>query len=357
MIGASSGLGPFGSTGLAGTGATGTPGGGGNGWKGSIGSSGTGTPGMGRGAESCAHAALPPPNTANQTSMHAHHSLRWLERPMRVLKAAAEAIRTGRAAALVVVVEERGSTPRSRGSRMLVYGDGSLVGTIGGGAIEHQVVQEALRVLTLGAPATYHAHLTRDLGMCCGGEMSVYIEPLEHRPTLTIYGAGHVAEALAPIAVALEFDVQVVDERDALIERSAFDGTDRHTDNPVAHAASLENGYALIVTHDHALDQELVSRLLPKESLAWVGMIGSRAKVTRFLVRLKASGATEQQLRRLCAPVGLDLGAETPSEIAVAIAAELVRVRRHADRTPLPLSAEPIAARGGDALPGAWLRE
>lgn len=241
---------------------------------------------------------------------------------------------------------------------MLVYADGSIVGTIGGGTLEHQVIATAIQALRTGVPTMFAAHLTRDLGMCCGGEMSVYIEPLDQRPRLAIYGAGHVAHALAPVLRAADFDLTVIDEREELNQDERFPGCTRVLDDPLAHAEALADGYALIVTHDHALDQELVLRLLPNPDLAWVGMIGSRAKVTRFLVRLRAAGLDETTLARLCAPVGLDLGAETPAEIAIAIAAELVRVRRRADRAPLPLSAVPIPARGGDgtAHPLLWKR-
>ena len=263
-------------------------------------------------------------------------------------------MRTGRPAALVWVVEVGGSPPRSPGSRMLVYADGTSLGTIGGGAIEHQVIRAAVETIRAGVPRRYEAHLTRDLGMCCGGEMAFFIEPLETREPLTLYGAGHVAHALAPMAVALGFDVTVVDERDELNTPERFQGCSRVATDPVVHAEALDAGYALIVTHDHALDQELVQALLPNDDLTWVGMIGSKVKVTRFLVRLLAAGMPDALLHRLCAPVGLDIGAETPAEIAVAIAAELVRVRRHADRVPSPLSSVEIPARHGVAKPTGW---
>lgn len=273
---------------------------------------------------------------------------------MHVLQAAVEAIQSGRPAALVWVLEVGGSTPRSPGSRMLVYADGSSLGTIGGGAVEHQVIAAAVEVIRAGVPRRYEAHLTRDLGMCCGGEMAFFIEPLETREPLAIYGAGHVAHALAPMAVALGFQVTVVDERDELNNAERFPDCSRVATDPVLHAEELERGYALVVTHDHALDQDLVNALLPNDALTWVGMIGSKVKVTRFLIRLRAAGMDDALLQRLCAPVGLDIGAETPTEIAVAIAGELVRVRRHADRSPAPLSSVEIPARNGTARPTGW---
>lgn len=244
---------------------------------------------------------------------------------------------------------------------MLVHGDGSLVGTIGGGALEHRAVRSALEVIETGVPTRLEVDLTRDLGMCCGGRVEVYIEPVRGRSRLTVFGAGHVARALAPVVQTLDFDVTVVDARDELCTEERFAGCALHVGDPLRYARELPDdpdGWRLIVTHDHQLDQDLVEALLPR-TCAWIGMIGSRAKVARFLVRFRAAGLDEALFRRLSAPVGLDLGAETPAEIAVSIAAELVRVRRNTTRDPLPLSSLPLKARGGDgrAVPPAWERE
>jgi xanthine dehydrogenase accessory factor len=280
---------------------------------------------------------------------------------MNVFAAAAEAWRTGRRAALATVIESGGSTPRQGGARMLVYADGGTVGTIGGGALEYEVCARAVRVATTGRPERYTAHLVADLGMCCGGRVELYIEPLHARTPFVMFGAGHVAAAVAPLLVSLDFDVQVIDARDDLCREERFPGCTVHTTDPRRYAAAMPDDPAacwLIVTHDHALDQDLVETLLPK-SFAWLGMIGSRGKVARFLVRLRASGMDPGLFSRLSAPVGLDLGAETPAEIAVAIAAELVRLRRAPDRDAAPLSERALEVRGGDGkakAPGWALR-
>jgi xanthine dehydrogenase accessory factor len=279
---------------------------------------------------------------------------------MNVFAAAAEAWRTGRRAAFATLIGVAGSTPRSGGARMLVYEDGASVGTIGGGALEHEIVRIAREVIRTGRPHRFDAHLVRDLGMCCGGRVEVYVEPLQARVPMVVFGAGHVAQAVAPVLVALDFDVTVVDDRPELATAERFPGCMVVQGDAVAFARELEghpDAHWLVVTHDHRLDQDLAEILLPK-TCAWIGMIGSRGKVARFLVRFTAAGLDPALFRKLCAPVGLDIGAETPAEIAVAIAAELVRVRRGADRTPLPLSAIPLPARGGDgtARPPAWDR-
>lgn len=278
---------------------------------------------------------------------------------MHELEAALAALRSGDRVALVLVVGVRGSTPRVAGSRMVVFADGHHIGTIGGGTVEYKVTKRAIEVIRTGRPERIDVHLTRDLGMCCGGEMSVYIEPLLPHVPLVIFGAGHVARALAPMANALDFDLTVVDDRDELNHPDRFPGVSRVVEDARTFAASLApdpSRYVLIVTHDHLLDQDLCELLLPQPS-AWIGMIGSRAKVAKFFVRLRAAGMDPTLFEKLSAPVGLDLGAQTPAEIAVAIAAEFVRVRRHADRAPLPLSCDPIPARGGPARPPSWAHQ
>lgn len=271
---------------------------------------------------------------------------------MNVFEAAADAWRTGRRAALATVIAKEGSAPRSAGARMLVYEDGGIVGTIGGGELERRVIVRAIEVIAAGQPDRMQVHLTRDLGMCCGGQMEVYVEPLSVREPFVVYGAGHVARALAPLLVALDFAVTIVDERDDYATADRFPGCDVRAQDPIAHAMASPGGpdaWILIVTHDHGLDQALCETLLPKTS-AWIGMIGSRAKVAKFAIRLRGAGMSEAELGRLCAPVGLDVGAETPAEIAVSIAAEIVRVRRGVDRPAVPLSAIPLPARGGDGV-------
>lgn len=269
---------------------------------------------------------------------------------MYVLQAAADAMATGRPAALVTVTHVNGSAPRHGGARMVVYGDGQIVGTVGGGAWEHRVIREALEALRARAPRTVRAHLTRDLGMCCGGAMEAFVEPLESTPDLVVYGAGHIGAATARMAASAGFRVTVVDERDELLESADLPaGVRRVEGDPRLLLPRLPTGprsHHLVVTHDHALDQDLVERLLP-EHLAWLGLIGSRAKVTRFFIRFRAAGMDPALFARLSAPVGLDIGAETPGEIAISIVAELVRVRRRAQRPPVPLSEHALPARGG----------
>jgi xanthine dehydrogenase accessory factor len=266
---------------------------------------------------------------------------------------------TGEPAALVTITGIAGSTPRSGGTRMLVFLTGKIVGTVGGGAFEYKVIEQAHIAIREGKPRRYAVHLTTELGMCCGGAMEAYIEPLESQHDLVIYGAGHVGVATAIAANQAGFRVTVIDPREDFAQTERF-----HRDVTVIEAdpvSSLEElpwglcSYHLIVTHDHALDQRIVEHALPR-LCGWMGMIGSRAKVAKFFIRLRAAGMNEQLFEKLSAPVGLDIGAETPEEIAISIVAELIRVRRHSERSPQPLSSIPIEARGGDLVsnPPAW---
>lgn len=267
---------------------------------------------------------------------------------MKVFLAAAEAMRTGRSAALVTVVGFDGSAPRHAGARMLVYADETLVGTVGGGEWERRCIDAALQALERGTPLRLAAHLTRDLGMCCGGAMDAYIEPLATQARLHVFGAGHVGQALVEVVAGLDFDVHVYDERDEWLNDDRFTGVTAHVGDPRRALPVLtERDYAVVLTHSHALDQDLVEALLP-QAFAYLGMIGSRPKVAKFLVRFRAAGLDEGLFSRLSAPVGLDIGAETPHEIAISIAAELVRARRgHAEAT-IAMSEHPLPARGGD---------
>ncbi len=233
---------------------------------------------------------------------------------------------------------------------MLVFDDESIVGTIGGGEWERRCVLTALEVIDAGVPRRYAAHLTRDLGMCCGGAMDVYIEPLSTTDRLHVFGAGHVGRALADAARPLGFELHVYDERDEWLNQQRFPGATLMLRDPRLQLPQLgPRDYAVVLTHSHQLDQDLLEGLIG-QPFAYLGMIGSRNKVARFFVRLRAAGVEEALFSRVCAPIGLDIGAETPEEIAVAIAAELVRVRRGQRSMPRAMSEHPLPARGGDGV-------
>ncbi len=240
-------------------------------------------------------------------------------------------ITEGRPFVLATVIESAGSTPQKPGSKMVVLEDGSLRGTVGGGAIEHQIIQAARALL--GAPEwtrIIETHLTHELGMCCGGRMKVFLEKHGPSPRLTVFGAGHVARELATLAHRVGFQVTVVDARPEWANPERFPGIELKVRDPADHARELTGGpehYFCVTTHDHPLDQAVVEALLNKPS-AYLGVIGSRRKAERFRMRLRAAGFAEEAVQRLHCPMGVEIGALTPEEIAVSIVGELIRLRR-----------------------------
>jgi xanthine dehydrogenase accessory factor len=246
----------------------------------------------------------------------------------QIVQAVSELLARGERGALATVVRTAGSTPQEPGARLLRYEDGRTLGTVGGGRIE-QVVLEALEQAQKdNAPRTVSWDLGRDLGMCCGGRMELFIEPLDGSARLIVFGAGHVACATARVAQRVGFRVVIVDEREDLNSDERFPGCTRLL---AAHDEALRKlepqatDWMLVMTHDHRLDEEALARALSGPH-RYIGMIGSRRKVLRVMARIEARhGALS--LDRVFAPVGLDLGALGPEEIAVAIAAELIALR------------------------------
>ncbi|HEX5659879.1 MAG TPA: XdhC family protein [Polyangiales bacterium] len=249
-----------------------------------------------------------------------------------LVAALADVLASGQRAALATVVRAAGSTPQIAGARMLLRADGSTIGTVGGGAIEQDVLQALARCRD-GAPAhVLKRELGHDLGMCCGGNMEVFVEPIEGEPRLWLFGAGHVHCALAPIARGIGFDVIVVDEREELNTPERFASAQRELIDPASflkRATFDQRDWVLIATHDHALDEQVLEHALALTP-RYIGLVGSKRKVFRLLERIAARRGP-QALERLYAPVGLAIEALEPAEIAVSIAAELVALRRGAE--------------------------
>jgi xanthine dehydrogenase accessory factor len=243
----------------------------------------------------------------------------------------AELASEGRTFVVATVVSTGGSTPQKPGARMAVLEDGSLRGTVGGGAIEQQVV-EAARAL-MRSPDSHRlleTHLTHELGMCCGGKMQLFLEKHVPSARLWVFGAGHVAKELASLARHVGFRVSVVDERAEWATAERFPGMELVRRDPATVASELPGGadcFFCVTTHDHPLDQAVVEALLGKPA-AYLGVIGSRRKSERFRQRLLAAGFPGAQVETLRSPMGVPIHALTPAEIAVSIVAELVAVRR-----------------------------
>jgi xanthine dehydrogenase accessory factor len=245
----------------------------------------------------------------------------------------------GRAFVTAVIVRTSGSSPRDVGARMLVFPDSTISGTIGGGAFEKMVMDDCASLFTGGRRhllKTYRfaAAGQGSTGMACGGEAEVFMELFSRPDRLVIFGGGHIGRDLVRIAAGLDFRVTVVDDRKEILSQYQGSGgagsvetmlTDPEykTGLPVLD----ENCYVVIVTRSHACDRTVLAGVI-RQDLAYLGMIGSRTKIDETWSLLKAAGADESLFGKVRTPIGLDIGAEGPYEIALAIAAELVATRR-----------------------------
>jgi xanthine dehydrogenase accessory factor len=251
-----------------------------------------------------------------------------------VFAALAEALARGEEVALVTIVASTGSTPQRVGAKMLVFPDGRTVGTIGGGCYENDAFWKAREAITARRPLNITYELNDDFaqetGLVCGGQMEVFIEPVEAAPDVYVFGAGHVGQFVAKMAREVGFRVHVIDDREKFANAERFgDGIDVIVDNIPAwlEAHTLPpTAYAVIVTRGHTHDLDAL-RALTSRPLRYLGLIGSKAKVKRIFDALREEGTADDALRGVHAPIGLDIGAITPQEIAVSIVAELIAVK------------------------------
>jgi xanthine dehydrogenase accessory factor len=251
-----------------------------------------------------------------------------------VFAAVADALERGEPAALVTIVSTTGSTPQRVGAKMLVFADGRIVGTIGGGCYENDAFWKAREAITARKPQLVHYELSDDFaqetGLICGGQMDVYIEPIEPSPELYVIGAGHVGTHLVSLAQEVGFQVHVVDDREKFANRERFPTATEVVAEDIptwlAAAPLSSHAYVVIVTRGHTNDLEALRALVGRD-LQYLGLIGSRAKVARIYDALQDDGVPAEQLKHVHAPIGLDIGAVTPQEIAVSILAELIAVK------------------------------
>ena len=251
-----------------------------------------------------------------------------------VLEAALRAEESGTPAALVTVIATEGSTPQKAGAKMLVYPDGRIVGTIGGGCVEAEMTWRARQSIEARRPQLASYDLTPDQagedGLVCGGRMQVFIEPIEGTPTLCLFGAGHVAQPLARMAKAAGFRVQVADDRIKFANRERFPDVDLLVVEEFASAASQmtlgPNTYAVVVTRGHKGDTEALRAVVGK-GLRFVGLLGSRPKLVHLVSALEESGVPAEDLAEIHCPLGIEIGAVSPEEIAVSVLAQMIAVR------------------------------
>jgi xanthine dehydrogenase accessory factor len=248
----------------------------------------------------------------------------------------------GERGALATIISRRGSTPRRDAAKMLLYADGRQFGSIGGGCTEDEVCREAMAVMRSERPKLLSFDLTdedaEESALLCGGVMEVYVEPILPDPTLFVFGAGHVGQAAASIAHTMGFRIAVVDDR------IKYANSDRFPQASAFYVESWEevfpklpvndSSYLLIVTRGHKYDLACLRYALQTPA-RYIGLLGSRRKTRLLYEALEREGVSPAAFERVFAPVGLEIGSETPEEIAVSIAAELVAVRKNLDIRPL----------------------
>jgi xanthine dehydrogenase accessory factor len=246
--------------------------------------------------------------------------------------------REGRRGAVATITNVRGSIPSFRTAKMLVRDDGSIVGTIGGGCVEADVWQAAREVMESEKPRTLTFDLNQDpkydTGLVCGGTLEVFIEPVLPQALLYIFGAGHVALNVCRTASNAGFDVIVIDDRSTYATEERFPAArEVHTldfDEALHKFEPAEGSHIVIVTRGHRDDMHIL-RWAVQTRARYIGMIGSKRKVIGIFKTLQQEGMPAQLFDRVYAPIGLDIGAVTPEEIAVAITAELIAIRRQSE--------------------------
>ncbi len=232
--------------------------------------------------------------------------------------------------ALCTIVSTKGSSPRKTGSKMLVYEDGRIEGTIGGGDLEKKVIENALAVLKKREAKIFKHDLLNQHDMCCGGTVEIFIEPILKKNKLYIFGAGHTGQALAKFAIDFGFEVVLIDDRKEYINECKLDEVNK-MNLPHHQALSVlpfdENVFICIMTYSHPMDREILGFCI-KKPFAYLGMIGSQRKVemTKKMF-VEGLNISEHDLAKVDMPMGIDILAEGPDEIAISILAKLIEVK------------------------------
>jgi xanthine dehydrogenase accessory factor len=257
---------------------------------------------------------------------------------MEIYEEIAALLRSGKRGAVATIVNSQGSVPSFRAAKLLLREDGTSVGTVGGGSVEAEVLRTAREVIRHEKPQTLTFNLNDkpqdNAGLTCGGTLQVFIEPLIPAPELLILGAGHIAINLCKVAALAGFEVTVVDDREEYANREHFpqakDVVAEQFETALPHLQAGPKTFVVIATRGHGLDLAAL-RWAVRTSARYIGMVGSRKKSFTFLRELEREGIAAEKLARVNTPVGLDIGALTPEEIAVAVVAEMIAVRRGVD--------------------------
>jgi len=251
---------------------------------------------------------------------------------MEIFEEALRLKKEGRSSAIATVVQCKGSSPQKEGAKMLIRDDGSVVGTLGGGCIEAEVVQASLQAIRDGNPLTIPFELTENHGgLVCGGKVLVYIEPIIPEPHLVILGAGHVGKALSKVARFSEFRVTIIDDREEYANSENIPDANNvivsDFKNIFSKVPINHNTYLVIATRGHNHDLDALKAALKTEA-KYIGLLGSRRKKAILYRALKDEGFSQADVDRVITPVGLSIGSVTPEEIAISIMAQIIKHRR-----------------------------
>ena len=266
-----------------------------------------------------------------------------------IYRLVAELLERGESAVLCTITRSEGSTPRHVGSKMLVYEAGNIAGTVGGGELEHRITQEALGLIPNGKPRLLSYSMADpaqgDPGVC-GGRVDVLLEPVVPPARIVVIGAGHVGKAVAHLAKWLDFRVAVSDDRREFCTPEAIPDANEFYPVPMAELPGQlkinAQTYLVLTTRGSAVDVAGLPALV-QTGAAYIGVIGSRRRWATTVKALRAGGLDAAQLARIHAPIGLELNAETPEEIAVSIMAEIVMLRSAGSGKPMKISRADLA--------------
>lgn len=252
----------------------------------------------------------------------------------KILKAVSDAVEKGIEVAVVTVLEVKGSSPGKEGSMMAVFSDGSIIGTVGGGALEYEIIQESLKAINKNSSCEKSFELTEtgNLHMKCGGFVRVYIKIFAKREKLLIMGGGHLGAELYTLGKFLNKYVVIFDDREEFINKERFPKADElifgKMEETVKNYSIDENSYIIIVTRGHENDKQCLKAILDKKiSPKYIGMVGSKGKVISTYKELLSEGYSKEELKEIYSPIGLDISNSEPKEIALGIMAEIIAVK------------------------------
>jgi xanthine dehydrogenase accessory factor len=237
-----------------------------------------------------------------------------------------QAVKSGKGAAIVTVVKSTGSTPAETGKMMLVYEDGHIEGTIGGGNLEKTTIEKTVELIRKGRSELIQFDLGKDLAMNCGGHVEVFVRVVKPDYRLIIVGGGHIAYYLNQLAKIVHFKTTIFDNREEMLTEARYPNADELVLGDIPEKLSqyplTENDFVVVVTHGHKHDEDALF-VLANEPVRYIGAIGSRRKVKIMFDNLENRGISKEALSRIYSPIGLTLGGNSPEEIALGIMAEI----------------------------------